>query len=161
MFKFRLLAKKSQNTSETPKNGKSLNLLRNYKIRVRLVSAFLIISIVPLIITAIISFQLSSNAIKEKISTYSMELTNQVGLNASIVLKRIESDSVDIAFNETTQNALYKSRDLTEGDILATQRSLNDMLTRRFAMLNDVTDVQLITKENLAIIAFGDINNKM
>lgn len=64
------------------KNKKSifhnLNQIRSVKVKYRLVISFLMLSILPLLILGNISYNKSNEAIKNKISTYSVQLMNQL-----------------------------------------------------------------------------------
>lgn len=137
-----------------------VKFLRKYKIQVRLISSFLILSVLPLSVLAVITMVLSSNAIESKISAYSIELTKQVSKNTSVALSRIENDSVDIAFSEITQELLSKGGSLSEGEAMTMQLKLNETLVKRFAALKDVTDIQLFSMDNTKFIGKGDTNNK-
>lgn len=88
--------------------------IRRMKIQNRLIVSFSVLTLVPLLITAAFAYKQSTNAIKSKISTYSVEVMNQVSVNIQNELARFENDSVDIAFSDLVQNTL-KSFDAMNG----------------------------------------------
>lgn len=63
-------------------------VFRNSKIQTRLVSSFLVLSLLPLTIIGIVSYSKSSSAIKSKINVYSNQVIGQLGTNLGIELSK-------------------------------------------------------------------------
>lgn len=131
--------------------------IRRVKIHSRLVVSFAILSLVPLLITGIFAYYKSSVAIKSKISTYSIEVMNQVSGNIQNELVKLENDSVDIAFSEKVQTTLISFNTLNEWGKNDAEIKLQKDLAKRFSFFNSVSDVLLYTKNKDKIIAFGDV----
>ena len=133
-------------------------LIRQTKIQNRLFFSFAILSFVPLLITGMFAYIQSGVAVKEKISTYSVQVMNQVGENIQNELSRIENDSVDIAFSDLVQNALLHYSDLNEWERKNIEHQLHDMLVKRFTFYHGVSDVLVYTTNYEKITAYGDMN---
>lgn len=81
--------------------------LRNIKIHTRLLISITGIVFFLLIITSSLSYNKSSSAIKTKISTYSIQITNQIGDILSKDIKRTENFIFEMSTNSsTTKNSL-------------------------------------------------------
>ena len=132
-------------------------LFRNIKIQARLIILFLILSLVPLIITGIFSYRESNNAITSKISTYSVQVMSQVGENIERELARLEYDSIEIQFSNKVQNTLSQIGSMSEWDVKDAQMGMKDDLVKKFSFLHDVSDVLLFSPEKEKIIAYGDL----
>ena len=66
------------------------DMLRNIKIQKRLIISFFVISLVPLVIMDLLTYDKSSKAIENKISTYSTQLTMQVSKNTGTGMNKFE-----------------------------------------------------------------------
>lgn len=133
-------------------------LFRNIKIQYRLLLLFFILSLIPLLITSIFSYKSSSDAIKAKINTYSVQAMDQVGENIQRDIQRLENDSVDIEFSDIVQHILLNYNNMSLWQISKTQYDMKEMLVKKFSYLHDVSDVLLYTNNKDKIIAYGDYN---
>lgn len=89
--------------------GRNFYALRNIKIKSRLIVCFLLIAIIPIAITGFTSYYKASSSIKEKISTYSNELTKQLNKMAVANLTQIEQISGEIGFSTSVQTIMNNS----------------------------------------------------
>jgi two-component system sensor histidine kinase YesM len=126
----------------------------------RLLASFAIFSLVPLLITGIFAYYQSSKAMQTKISTYSIQVMNQVSENIKNELVQIENDSVNIAFSDLIQNTLETFETLNEWDKNDVELKLHNMLIKRFSTFKSVSDVLVFTKSKEKIIAYGDLQFK-
>jgi two-component system sensor histidine kinase YesM len=133
-----------------------LNPLRNIKIQSRLILLFLILSLIPLLITSLFSFKQSSDAVKTKISTYSVQVMDQVSANIKRELDMLEYDSVEIEFSDTVQNFLKNYNDMSEWQIEDTHNAMQNILVKKFSFLHDVSDVLIYTQNRNRLNAYGD-----
>lgn len=122
----------------------------------RLLLFFITLSIVPLAITSIFSYKETTAAIKSKISTYSIQIVNQVAVNVQRELNRLEIDSVDIELSDLAQHVLVNYENMSEWEIENVQFALKEFLVKKFSFLHDVSDVLLFTNDGNRIIAYGD-----
>ncbi len=131
-------------------------LLRRTKIQNRLAVSFAVLTLVPVMITGIYAYYKSSEAIKNKIGTYSIQITNQVSENVKNELMKLENDSVDIAFSDLVQNAMANYDNMSEWEKNDTEAKLQRTLAKRFSFSHSVSDVLVYTKKGDKIIAYGD-----
>jgi hypothetical protein len=86
---------------------KTTSFLRNTKIQTRLISGFLLLSIIPLLLTGLISFNSSSRAIAEKIDISNRQLIGQLGLNIQNLLTEYEKVSMEMQMSDEVQNVNF------------------------------------------------------
>lgn len=132
------------------------DLLRRTRIQNRLAVSFAVLTLVPLMITGLYAYYNSSEAIKAKISTYSIQVTNQVSENVKNELLKLENDSVDIAFSDLVQYDLANYDNMSEWEKKDTEAKIQRSLTKRLSFFHSVSDVLVYTKKGDKIIAYGD-----
>ena len=137
------------------------NQIRNTKIQIRLMVSFIILSSFPLFITGYFSYDRSSEAIRSKISTYSLQLIDQVGKNIDDQLARLINDSISIEFSNVVQDALVYHEHMSEWERLQLYNTMHSFFIRNFSYLNYASNVFLITKNRYNIIVYGDIDSKL
>lgn len=133
-----------------------MKFIRNIHIQTRLLCSFLILSVVPLLVTSSLLYVKSSNAIHQKIESYSAEILDQISQNIDRELARLEYDSIEIMFADPVQNALTNYEKLSEWDLLMVAEGLQQQLVKKFSFLHDVSDVLIYTEAKQKIIAYGD-----
>lgn len=133
-----------------------INNFRNLKIRTRLILLFTILSLIPVVVTIFFVYKDSSNALKEKISIYSVQVMNQVSENIKRELDRLENDSVEIEFSNIVQKTLLNYDQMGEWEIQNAIYIMRENHVKKFSFLHDVSDVLLYTKERKKINAYGD-----
>ena len=134
----------------------ALGFIRNIRIQTRLIGSFILLSMVPLLITGVFSYDKSSGAIRDKISKYSIQVVDQVSKNIYRELARLEYDSVDIAFSDDVQGMLNDYKYYGEWQKYNTELQLQNLLVKKFSFLHDVSDVLLYTSNADKIVAYGD-----
>ena len=131
-------------------------LFRNFKIRIRLVLLFTILSLIPLLVTVVLVYKDSSNAIKAKISTYSVQVMRQVSENIKRELDKLQYDSVDIEFSDIVQKTLLHYDEMSEWEIVNSTYMMRENNAKKFSFLHDVSDVVIYTSNRKSINAYGD-----
>ncbi|RCW61899.1 sensor histidine kinase [Halanaerobium sp. ST460_2HS_T2] len=135
---------------------KIYSYLRKTHIQNRLIVLFLVLSLFPMLVTGIYSYQKSSQAIHDKINTYSVEVVNQVAKNIEEELTRMEYQTIEIAFSELVQNTLSNYEQLSEWEIYDARYRMRADMVRKFSFSEYISDVQLFTDQGDKIIAYGD-----
>lgn len=133
-----------------------IKLFRNIKIQYRLLILMLVISLIPLIVISIFSYESSINAISNKISTYSVQVMDQVSENIGREIDRLENDSVEIEFSDIVQDTLLNYDKLSSWQISNKELQMKEMLVKKFSSLHDVSDVLIYTSKMDKITAYGD-----
>lgn len=86
----------------------SNSLLRKIKIRYRLINSFILLSLLPLLISGYISYGESSKAIQKKTRIFSTEIVKQVSKNVQLQMAQIEADSETLVLSDRVQSALAR-----------------------------------------------------
>ncbi|SAK80444.1 diguanylate cyclase/phosphodiesterase with PAS/PAC sensor(s) [Caballeronia hypogeia] len=86
----------------------SLDLLRRVEIRYRLITAFILLSLLPIVVSGYISYVESSAAIKRNAEMFSKEVVKQVSKNISLRMEEIETESGLLVLSDRVQGALTK-----------------------------------------------------
>ncbi|GGF89409.1 hypothetical protein GCM10010913_08520 [Paenibacillus aceti] len=87
--------------------------LRHIFIKQRLLIAFLITSLLPVVFVAFYSYREHEKAVNNKISTYSQQLVDEITRNAARELKQYGTFSENIIMNNTVQSKLFQMNDLS------------------------------------------------
>lgn len=135
--------------------------IRDTKIQTRMVALFLLLGLLPMTITGFFANRQSSQALQNKINTYSQQVVNQVAHNIQVEMKRLEYDTIEIGFSELVQGLLTNYHTLTEWEKIDVKYAIRDLLVKKFSFLHDVSDVLLFTVDNEKIIAYGDDGLKL
>lgn len=109
--------------------------------------SFLMLSLIPLTITGYLSYIKSSNAIKGKISTYSVEVMNQIGQNIQMQTNRIKAYSEEILSLDVVQNGLGTFHNLEYSDKVTVKSTLLDLLKQKFVPDDTLVDIEIITTD--------------
>lgn len=90
----------------------SISLLRKTAIRYRLMTSLVLLSLLPLLISGVISYRESSQAIETNTRLFATEIVKQVAKNVQLQMARIESGSEGLVLSQRVQQALlrYNSR---------------------------------------------------
>ncbi|MCX7922749.1 MAG: methyl-accepting chemotaxis protein [Clostridia bacterium] len=121
-------------------------VLRRTKIQTRLMISFMFLCLTPLVFLGIQSYSSSSGSIRNKISTYSVQVMDQVATNLNLQLSKFISDSVEITSSKEIQEAYpaFAKSDMFERGTIANR--VRDILSAKFAAVKtNISDVELIT----------------
>jgi two-component system sensor histidine kinase YesM len=129
---------------------------RHLKIRTRLILLFTVLSLIPMIVAMFFVYKDSSDALKEKISTYSVQVMSQVSENIKRELDRLENDSVEIEFSDVVQKTLLDYDHMGEWELQNAIYIMRENHVKKFSFLHDVSDVLLYTRDHKKINAYGD-----
>jgi methyl-accepting chemotaxis protein len=131
--------------------------IRGLKIQTRLITSFILISLIPLSIAGFISFKKSSEAIESKISSYSTEVVKQMGKNIQAEVTRLDTLSKDIILSEDVQKALESADAADELEKLDTARRVNALITKNQASNPSISRIAI---EGNGDISFGVLQSK-
>ena len=85
------------------------DLLRRVEIRYRLIAAFILLALLPIIISGCISYVKSVAAIKENAEIFSKEVVRQVSRNVELRMHEIEAESNLLVLSDRVQGALARA----------------------------------------------------
>ncbi|HVE05952.1 MAG TPA: EAL domain-containing protein [Paraburkholderia sp.] len=86
----------------------SLDLLRRLEIRYRLIAAFILLALLPVLISGYISYVESTTAIKRNAEMFSREVVKQVSKNVLLRMEQIEIESSLLVLSERVQLGLTR-----------------------------------------------------
>lgn len=122
--------------------------LKNTKMQYKLVLSFVGFSIIPLIILGIFSVSSSSKAIKDKISTYSVQLMNQVNQNINASLFKLRNYSDDIIISPGWNNQFIGYRISKDSEKAAMRLNFSRVMQLKFLNVDNVDDVLMVFMNN-------------
>jgi len=142
--------------------GRNFYALRNINIKSRLIACFLLIAIIPIMITGFTSYYKASNSIKDKISAYSNELMKQMNSMSVSKLTQIDQVSSEVSFSTSFQTILSNSKSGTV-DILEKMnytKEFSNSLTTKTELAKSLSCAYLFIGETLyTSYKDGKLNN--
>lgn len=126
----------------------SLQLLRRIEIRYRLILAFVLLALLPLLLSGYISYAESTKAIKEKTRVFSIEVVKQVSKNVQLRMAHIDAASGSLVLSDAAQRALAA---VADGDAVAQSAARLDMtrlLLDHYGSFDFVNQKYLLDKYN-------------
>ena len=87
-------------------DGALVGRLRHIEIRYRLIGSFILLSLLPLLISGYISYVDSETAIEAKTRIFSTEVVNQVSKNVKLRMTQIDAESAQLVLSEKVQRSL-------------------------------------------------------
>lgn len=134
---------------------KTSDFLRNTKIQTRLISGFLLLSIVPLLITGLISYNSSSKAIASKIDVSNRELIGQLGLNINYLLTEYEKVSMEMQMSDEVHKVNYlENYDTLEQNVR--KNALQSLFRKKTSSMKYLWGTGLILY-NKSVIAYDTV----
>ena len=121
------------------------NTVRNTSIKNRIIASFLLLSVIPLYTTAIYAYNKSSQDIHNKISKYSVGLTDQLKTNIRLENQKFELLSDQIMMNQSVQANLANDDALDGYERRAVYLNINQMLSEQFNLLNHIKNIRIDT----------------
>jgi len=128
--------------------NRSGNVLRIIKIQSRLIAAFLVLSLFPLILMGLISYSRSNKAISERIEKYSTGLINQTAVNFESELAKYEQVVRDIAYTDSIQQSFTDMRGLSEEEILRYSFQVCNTIREKSATYNEISQSGFIIEND-------------
>jgi two-component system sensor histidine kinase YesM len=117
--------------------------LRRFQIKSRLLSSFLLISIVPLIIVASFTFLNSYSDAKEKVGLYSSQITKQMQINLDLLLDNYGNLSKSITKSDIIQNDFKNVSQTNDLERYKTDDKIGKLLTSQ-AVSQDIDGISVM-----------------
>jgi diguanylate cyclase (GGDEF)-like protein/PAS domain S-box-containing protein len=124
----------------------SLDLLRRVEIRYRLISAFILLSLLPILISGYISYVESSAAIKEKAEIFSKEVVKQVSRNVLMRMEQIETESSLLVLSDQVQAALTRVTSNSETEQSEARQDMTRLLLEHYGSVDFINQKYLLDK---------------
>lgn len=134
---------------------KSSFLLRHLSIKHRLLIAFLITSLLPVVIVAFYSNQIYETSTTTKISETSTQTLDELARNISRELEQYETLSENIIINPSIQTGLARYSQLTDLDKNVLQTLIRKQLDQQIFSFSNLSNVVIMTNTGAAFFDLG------
>ncbi len=125
------------------------NVLRKIKIQYRLIAAFLILSLLPLILMGVISYSRSNQAISERIEKYSIGLIYQTSKILETELSKYEQTVREVGYLDSIQDEFTDMRKATKDELLTHAISIDLSSREKFSPYDEIIETGFITGEDI------------
>jgi len=122
----------------------SLDVLRRVEIRYRLMTAFVLLSLLPLLISGYISYAESTAAIKEKAEIFSKEAVRQVSKNIELEMAQIETESTHLMLSDRVQESLVKAVSGSAKEQSGAREQVTKLLLERYGSMDFINQKYLL-----------------
>lgn len=138
------------------KNRKEI--LRNLKIKYRLILAFGGLLSITILIIGLSSYLISKASMESKISTFSSEVIGQIGTNIDEKMNKTQEIIQQISFDTEVQNFFNTEKFGSDYDELSKVQYLSKMLANRSLSAKDVNGVCIVSSDNSVILGNKSAN---
>ncbi|WP_036668298.1 sensor histidine kinase [Paenibacillus sp. HW567] len=126
--------------------SKRSSSLRRFSIKNRLLGAFFITSLLPVIFVTLYSNVRYEDSISEKLSAFSMQVLSESAVNVSRELAQYETLSESIIVNQELQNGLKRAESMTDYERNEFQTKINNVLGEQVFRLSNLSNVVVLTE---------------
>ncbi|MFD0670124.1 histidine kinase [Cohnella sp. GCM10027633] len=130
-------------------------LLRRLSIKRRLLIAFLITSLLPVLLVAIYSNFRYEVSISDKLSSYSLQVLSESAINAARELQQYETLSETIIINDAVQTGLANFSRMTDYEQSQAITAVKDALGEQVFRLSNLSNVVILTNEGVPFYDLG------
>jgi len=128
-----------------------LGFLRRIEIRYRLISSFILVSLVPLLISGLLAYRETTRATQDKVRAYSVQVAKQISQNLMLRMEKIEDMSEELALSEKLQRLLANYYGGDEAASAAARSGVARVLLDTFGSLPDVNQKYLLDRRRQVI----------
>lgn len=129
--------------------------IRSINIPRRLIMSFLIASMIPLLIVGAVSYQKSSEAVRSKISTYSVEIVDQIAKAVTDENKKYSNLVSQISLDSAVQEGLKNYKRYDSFSKMLVQKELNRILSEKWELLQYVRSIYIQTSDGTLFYDLG------
>ncbi|WP_241674775.1 cache domain-containing sensor histidine kinase [Paenibacillus luteus] len=137
------------------RNLQDSTFLRKLSIKHRLLIAFLITSLLPVVFVALYSNISYEKSISEKLSTSTLQVLAGSAINASRELEQYETLSESIIINSLIQNGLQHVNSMTDFEKYGLQTNIKDALGEQVFRLSNISNVVILANDEQAFFDLG------
>ncbi|MGN7764518.1 sensor histidine kinase [Paenibacillus sp. 22594] len=134
---------------------KRSSYLRRFSIKNRLLGAFFITSLLPVIFVTFYSNVRYEDSISEKLSAFSMQVLSESAVNVSRELAQYETLSESIIVNQELQNGLKQAKSMTDYERNEFQTKINNVLGEQVFRLSNLSNVVVLTENQEPFFDLG------
>ncbi|RDU99479.1 bifunctional diguanylate cyclase/phosphodiesterase [Trinickia dinghuensis] len=126
----------------------SLDVLRRVEIRYRLITAFVLLSLLPLVSSGFIAYAKSTAAIKEKAEIFSRGAVKQVSRNIALRMEQIEIDSSLLVLSDRVQGDLTQVTNGNAKEQIEAREDMTRLLLDHYGSIDYVNQKYLLDGDN-------------
>ncbi|QIE25926.1 EAL domain protein (plasmid) [Caballeronia sp. SBC1] len=126
----------------------SLDLLRRVEIRYRLITAFILLSLLPILLSGYLSYVESTAAIKEKAEIFSKEVVKQLSKNVLLRMEQIETESSFLVLSDRVQGALIRVANGSAKEQTEARQDMARLLLEHYGSIDFINQKYLLDKNN-------------
>ncbi|WP_027801479.1 bifunctional diguanylate cyclase/phosphodiesterase [Paraburkholderia dilworthii] len=126
----------------------SLDLLRRVEIRYRLITAFILLSLIPILVSSYISYVESTAAFRQKAEIFSKEVVKQVSKNITLRMEQIEAESSLLVLSDQVQDALTRVAHGNEKEQSEARQDLTRLLLEHYGSGDFINQKYLLDNDN-------------
>lgn len=129
----------------TKKAGNLSDFLRNIKISTRLMVSLLLLSLIPLTIIGIVAYNKSSDAVENKIETYSKQLMQEIGAVIDLQTQGIITSINEISMSDIIQKDLPGYDSLRKDEKVPVKTKIQDLLQSKGVFIKNLIGIYVIS----------------
>lgn len=126
----------------------ALVVLRKIAIRTRLIGAFAVLALLPLLIGGTIWYKASTQAIAERTRVFGTEMVKQVAKNLRMEMAKMESESERLVLSDRVQDALQRYGSQSEAEQAGARAELTRALLERYGAVDYVNEKYFLDADN-------------
>jgi sensor histidine kinase YesM len=126
----------------------SLDLLRRVEIRYRLITAFILLSLLPILLSGYLSYVESTAAIREKAEIFSKEVVKQLSKNVLLRMEQVETESSFLVLSDRVQGALTRVANGSAKEQSEARRDMTRLLLEHYGSIDFINQNYLLDKNN-------------
>lgn len=134
--------------------NKFKQFIRDIQIRYKLLLAFLVLVLVPVLLITMLSFQSYRNVIQKKTEEYIMDVLNEVNKNIDLDFQGLNHIYFTIFTNETVQSELRldKAGKLDDYTRITNAKKVNDVITDTLIGREDIESIYIFSSTSNSLI---------
>ena len=137
-------------------NMPEIGVLKNLGIRTKLVTAFLLLSIIPLAIVGFFSYSAASNTIEDKVSVFANGLMQQTIVNIDAQLERVENITMQLIADREFLTTISVAEHENMFERLENTRRVDDRLNTLVSSNRNIQGMMILTTEGESY-TFGNL----
>jgi diguanylate cyclase (GGDEF)-like protein len=124
------------------------SLLRQTTIRYRLIGAFVVLSVLPLLVSGYVSFVESSQAIQHQTQIFATEMVKQVAKNVQLRMAQIDANVETLILSDRVQTALAQYVGEDAADQAQAHAAMPSILLNAYGSFDYINQMYFLTSNN-------------
>ncbi len=124
------------------------SLLRHTTIRYRLIGVFIVLSVMPLLVSGYISFVESSQAIQTQAQIFATEIVKQVAKNAQLRMAQMDANVETLILSDRVQTALAQYAGKGAADQAQAQAAMPSILLNAYGSYDYINQMYFLNSTN-------------